>query len=88
MIKKSLKADLDQLKNIISEQKSVSWSLSYGEVISYLVNEFKKNPSMVRKKYSTKVRSGLFVSIPLNKIELNVGIKLEKKNLVSYNVSP
>jgi len=88
MIKKSLKVDLDQLKNIISKQKSVTWSLSYGDVINYLVNEFKKNPSITRKKYSTNVRSGLFVSIPLTKKELNVGIKLEKKNLVSYNVSP
>lgn len=77
MISNLLKDDLDQLKIIINK-KSDNCSQSYGDVISYLVNKLKQNSSINKKKYYYNIKSGLFVSIPLKKINLNV----------SYGVSP
>ena len=40
MINNSLKHELDKLKSIVSKEVLSSWNLSYGDVISFLVNQF------------------------------------------------
>ena len=40
MISNSLKKELDQLKQIVTNEIFVTWNLSYGDVIFYLIKNF------------------------------------------------
>jgi len=81
MINNSLKQELDELKFIIAKENSTSWNLSYGDVISFLVSEFKKSRSL---EYPLEQK--LVAVISLMKPNLTAASKLEPKRLVSYNL--
>ena len=93
MINKLLKRELDQLKSIVARETLVTWNLSYGDVISYLIKDFKKSrriESLVEPKLLTSVtldKSGLNLSIPLKKVTtLSSTTKLDGKQRVSYSL--
>lgn len=93
MINKLLKRELDQLKSIVARETLVTWNLSYGDVISYLIKNFKKSQrieSLVEPKLLTSVtldKSGLNLSIPLKKVTtLSTTTKLDSKQRVSYSL--
>ena len=93
MIHRLLKRELDQLKKMIVKETSVTWELSYGDVISYLIKNFKKSrriESLVESKLLTSnslVKSGLNLSIPLKKVStLSTTTKLDGKQRVSYSL--
>jgi len=93
MIHKLLKRELDELKSTVSMEISSDWKLSYGDVISYLVKEFKKS-RQIEYPIEQKLLSGtsfsstkLKVSIPLEKISsINSVTKLDGKARVSYSL--
>jgi len=81
MIHKLLKRELDQLKKIIVKETNVNYNLSYGDVITFLVNHYKKTK---QKEYP--VVQKLCVATPLQRKSFNVGTKLDGKQRVSYFV--
>lgn len=81
MIHRLLKRELDQLKKIISKETNVNYNLSYGDVITFLVNHYKKvssNEHTIEQKF--------YVSVPLQKKSINVSAKLDGKQRVSYSL--
>ena len=42
MINNSLKNELDQLKQIVANEISATWNLSYGDIIFHLIKKFKQ----------------------------------------------
>lgn len=93
MIHRLLKRELDQLKSIIALEISATWKPSYGDVISYLIKDFKKSrrvESLVEPKLLTSVtldKSGLNLSIPLKKVStLSTTTKLDGKQRISYTL--
>jgi len=81
MINKFLKNELDKLKKLITKDTLVTSELSYGDVISLLVEHYKKNIA----EYT--VEQKLQVSIPLKQVRpLSVSSKLDGKTRVSYSV--
>ena len=93
MIHRLLKRELDQLKKMIVKETSVTWELSYGDVISYLIKDFKKSrriESLVESKLLTGnslIKPGLNLSIPLKKVStLSTTTKLDGKQRVSYSL--
>ena len=81
MINNSLKHELDELKFIIAKEISASWNLSYVDIISFLVVEFKKSRPV---EYPLEQR--ILSIISLTKPSLNISSKLEQKSLVSFNL--
>ncbi len=93
MINKLLKRELDQLKSIVARETFVTWNLSYGDVISYLIKDFKKSrriESLVESKLligNSFNKSSLNLSIPLKKVTtLSTTTKLDGKQRVSYSL--
>ena len=81
MINKVLKRELDNLKKIIAVKPNVKYNLSYGDVITILVDHYKKNIT------EYPVEQKLQVSIPLKHVRpLSVSSKLDEKIRVSYSV--
>ncbi len=81
MIHKLLKRELDQLKKIIVKETNVNYNLSYGDIITFLINHYKKvgsNEHTIEQK--------LCVSIPLQKKSINVSTKLDGKQRFSYSL--
>lgn len=91
MINNSLKNELDQLKQIVVNEISVTWNLSYGDVIFYLVKKFKQQtleyeiePKLLIANQISK--SNLRISVPLNNTRIASSRKLDKKFRVSYTL--
>lgn len=81
MINKLLKNELNQLKKIIIKDTLVTSELSYGDVISFLIKQYKKNIA------EYPIEQKLFVSIPLTQVKpLSISSKLDGKTRVSYFV--
>jgi len=81
MIYKFLKFELDKLKKIIAIETNTNYNLSYGDIIIFLVNHYKKvgsNEHTIEQK--------LCLSIPLQKKSINVSTKLDGKQRVSYSL--
>jgi len=81
MIHKLLKKELDSLKKNIAFETNVNYNLSYGDVITFLVNHYKKTK---QKEYP--IEEKLRVATPLQRKSINVGTKLDGKQRVSYSV--
>ena len=81
MIHRLLKRQLDQLKKIIAKETNVNYNLSYGDVITFLVNNYKKTK---QKEYP--VERKLSVTVPLQTKSINVSAKLDGKQRVSYSL--
>lgn len=81
MINKSLKHELDQLKDIVTIETKATWVLSYGDVLSYLINEFKNSRTI---EYNIEPK--LNIAIPLEKISTLVSTKLDSKQRFSFSV--
>jgi len=88
MVNKSLKLKLDKLKYLIGKEISATWNLSYGDVISYLIDEYTKSRKaeyQLEEKFIvvSSIKPKLTVAIPLKKIYQR---NLEQKKLVSFNL--
>lgn len=81
MIHKLLKKELDQLKKSIKYENNSKYDPSYGDVITFLLNHFKKT-----KQNEYPVEQKLSVTIPLQKKSINVSTKLDGKQRVSYSL--
>jgi len=81
MLHKLLKKELDSLKKSIGEEININYNLSYGDVITFLVNHYKKTK---QKEYP--VEQKLRVATTLLNNSINVGTKLDGKQRVSYSV--
>lgn len=81
MINNSLKHELDQLKSIVSKEVLSSWNLSYGNVISFLVNQFMKS-----RKQEYDLEKKLISSVKFSNSNLKVASKLEPKIVVSFSL--
>ena len=88
MINNSLKNELDQLKLIVANEIFVTWNLSYGDVIVYLLKKFKQQT--LEYKIEPKLlianqinKSNLKISIPLNNNRISSSKKIDKKLRVS-----
>ena len=81
MIHKLLKRELDQLKKIIVKETNVNYNLSYGDVITFLINDYKK----IRSNEHT-IEQKFYVSVPLQKKSINVSTKLDGKQRFSYSL--
>lgn len=81
MIHKLLKHELDKLKKVISIETNASYNLSYGDVITFLINNYKKVSSNEHT-----IEQKLCVSIPLQKKSINVTTKLDGKQRISYSL--
>ncbi len=91
MINNVLKNELDQLKNIISVEKSLTWDMSYGDVIIYLIQEFIK-PKTIMYPIEPKLlfrnsfsEQSLKISTPMKKtLKKIVVTNVDNKNYISY----
>lgn len=82
MIHKKIKQQLDELKNIIALETNSTHKLSYGDVISHLIKEYKKSKSL---EYT--IEEKLLVSVPLKQVRpLSVSSKLDGKTRVSFSL--
>jgi len=82
MINKLLKSELDQLKKLISNQLDVNFPLSYADVISFLIKNYKQS-----RRIEVPIEEKLNVIIPLEKISaLNVSNKLDGKQRISFSL--
>jgi len=72
MINKLLKRDLYELKEIIGREIGAAWNLSYGDVISHLVKNYK--PS---QKIETAIEPKLLTKHSFSEAKLNVSYSLE-----------
>ena len=81
MINKLLKNELNQLKKIIINNTLVTSELSYADVISFLIEHYKKN--IVEYPIEQK----LLVSVPLTQVKpLSISSKLDGKTRVSFSL--
>ena len=92
MINNSLKSELDQLKQIVTNEISATWNLSYGDVIFYLIKKFKQ-PQTLEYEIESKLlianqitKSNLKISTSLNNTRIASSRKLDKKIRVSYTL--
>ena len=91
MISNSLKKELDQLKQIVANEISATWNLSYGDVIFNLIKKFKQQT--LEYKIEPKLlianqiaKSNLKISTSLNNTRIFSSSKLDKKFCVSYTL--
>ena len=91
MISNSLKKELDQLKQIVANEISATWNLSYGDVIFYLIKKFKQ--LQIEYEIEPKLlignridNSNLKILTSLNNTRLSSSRKLDKKFRVSYSL--
>ncbi len=81
MINRLLKNELNQLKKIITKKNLVTSELSYGDVISFLVEHYKKNT------VEYPIEQKLKVSVPLKQVKpLSISSKLDGKTRISFSV--
>jgi len=81
MINNSLKHELDQLNSIVSKEILSSQNLSYGDVISFLVNQFMKS-----RKQEYDLEKKLISSVKFSDSNLKVVSKLEPKIVASFSL--
>lgn len=81
MIKKSIKEELKKLQSLVKNETKAYWPISYGDIISFLLEEYKNNRIEIDLE-----KPGLYVSIPLQKVSATV-VNLEGKNIISYPIS-
>jgi len=93
MIHRLLKRKLDQLKVTIAKETNATWKLSYNDVITYLIKNYKESRRievLLEPKLLTGVtldKSSLNLSVPLKKVTtLNTTTKLDGKQRVSYSL--
>lgn len=92
MINNSLKKELDQLKQLVANEISATWNLSYGDIIFYLIKKFKQSqtlecelePKLLIANQISK--SNLRISTTLNNTRISSSRKLDKKFCVSYTL--
>ena len=77
MIHRLLKKELDSLKRIIKEETNVNYNLSYGDVITFLVNHYKKS-----NRIEYPIEEQTRVAIALQKISSSIVTKTENKTRV------
>ena len=83
MIHKILKKELESLKEIVALETNASFKQSYGDVINFLVNYYKKT-----KRIEYPIEEKTRIAIPLQKISLvHVATKLDGKTRVSYDIA-
>ena len=92
MIHKLLKKQLDELKSVVAIETNTTYRISYGDIISYLITEF-KNSRRIEYTIEPKLLSGtsfsstkLNVSVPLKKVSVLRTTKLDGKQRVSYSL--
>jgi len=92
MIHKLLKKELDELKSIVLKEISSTHPISYADVITILIKEFKEKRKiecilepklLVKNSFSG---TELNATIPLRKILLASGSKLDGKQRISFSV--
>lgn len=81
MINKLLKGKLDELKKIIAKETGATWNLSYCDVISHLVKNYK-----LPEKIVTSIEPKLLTQFSFSEAKLRVSKKLDGKQRVSYSL--
>jgi len=81
MINKLLKRKLDQLKVTIAKEMNATWKLSYNDVITYLIKNFKES-----RRIEVPLESKLLLGSPLKNSGLKISTKLDGKQRVSYTL--
>lgn len=79
MINKLLKGKLDELKNTIGKEIEATWNLSYCDVITHLVKNYKPT-----EKFETSIEPKLLTKFSFSEAKLRVTKKLDGKQRVSY----
>ena len=83
MINNVLKKELYDLKQPVKKEAAMTWKrISYGDVISYLVKEFKKSRDIEEQPLDKKLRVGYKFSSR----KLRVSRKLNQKRYISYSL--
>jgi len=77
MIHRLLKKELDSLKKNIILDTNVNYNLSYGDVITFLVDFYKKT-----KRFEYPIEEEVRVAIPLQKISPGVVTNIDNKTRV------
>jgi len=92
MIHKKIKQELDSLKEIVRINTNANHRISYGDVITFLIKQY-KNSLRVEYPLSQGVLVGneiekkdLSVSIPIERKSFRVSSKLDGKQRVSYTL--
>jgi len=91
MIHKNIKQELDELKEIVRIDMNVNHKISYGDVIKYLIANYKKTlkatyPLSQKLLVGRKIENQrLNVIIPLRK-SFGVSSKLDEKTRVSFSL--
>lgn len=81
MIHKSLKQELDKLKIIITKENSVTWELSYNDIIKHLIDNFKES-----NRIEIQLEPKLLLSSSLKNSRLKVSSKLDGKARIAYSL--
>jgi len=90
MIRKSLKQELDNFKEIVRFETNVNHPISYGDVVSFLIEKYEKPlrvvyPLSQKTLVRTKIKRGnLKVVTRLKRQSTSVGVKLDGKTRVSF----
>ncbi len=90
MIRKSLKQKLDSFKEIVRFETNANHPISYGDVVSFLIEKYEKPlrvvyPLSQKTLVVTKIkRENLKVVTPLRRQITSVGVKLDEKTRVSF----
>lgn len=85
MVSNQLKNKLEQLKDNITINNSIKYPISFGDSISFLLNQYynsqkiKQNKLLVKKSIE---KQALIVSIPLKKTQLITSSKFNQKNWI------
>lgn len=83
MIRKVLKKELDSLKETVTMETNSSFKQSYGDVINFLINFYKKS-----KRIEYPIEEKTRIAIPLQNVSLvSVATKLDGKTRVSYDMA-
>jgi len=78
MIHKILKKELEELKSIIDKEISGSCPISYGDVITYLIKEFRE-----KRKIEYPIEQQLLFRNSFSATKLNAVVQLKKNSLAS-----
>jgi len=81
MIHRLLKRELDQLKVTITKEMNATWKLSYNDVITYLIKNFKES-----RRIEVSLKPKLLLGSSLKNSGLKISSKLDGKQRVSYSL--
>ena len=79
MIHRLLKRELDQLKVTIAKEMNATWKLSYNDVITYLIENYKES-----RRIEVPLEPKLLLGSSLKNSGLKVSTKLDGKQRASY----